>query len=147
MHYSTLIITDKKPTADDIARILKPFDERPFRDKVLELENKYGEDEAYKLIEYPLLTWDWYQIGGRWDKSFKTKSGLGQNIVQIDDLTNLGEITAHNCIDDVTGEVIVRNFWNGVDFVTDNNYDSKLETIKERSKGKGYYMVMVDIHD
>lgn len=147
MHYSTLIITAEKPTEADIDQILEPFNEDPYYNKLSELEKKYGEEEAYKHIEHPILMWDWYAIGGRWDKTFKTKTGYGRNIVPIDDLANLDEIASYNCIDDVCGEVITRSYWDGNKFIDDNDYADKLAVIKERSKGKGYYATMVDIHD
>lgn len=147
MHYSTLIITAEKPTEADVDRILEPFNEEPYYDKLSELEEKYGEEGAYKHIEYPIFMWDWYVIGGRWDKTFKTKTSYERSIVPIDDLTNFDEIASCNCIDDVCGEVITRSYWNGNKFIDDNDYADKLAVIKERSKGKGYYATMVDIHD
>lgn len=147
MHYSTLIITAEKPTEADIERILEPFNGKPYYDKISELEEKYGEDEAYKHVEAPIFTWDWYVIGGRWDKTFETKTNCERNIVPIDDLANLDEIVTYNCIDDINGDVIARSHWNGDKFIDDNDYDNKLAAIKERSKGKGYYATMVDIHD
>lgn len=145
MHYSTLIITAEKPTKEDIERVLEPFNEDNYHYDAKEGGIDFENDEIDH--ERPLFLWDWYEIGGRWDKSLETKTSLGRNIVPVDDLANFDEITAHNCINDVTGEVIVRQFWNGDKFVTDNDYDNKLSSIKERSKGKSYYITMVDIHD
>lgn len=151
MHYSTLIITAKEPTEADIERILEPFNEMTYYDKISELEEKYGvygAEEVCKFVERPIFTWDWYEIGGRWQAAFEIRNEGGKvDIAPIDDLVNFDEVRTFNCIDDVNGDVITQEYWNGKELIDDDDYFNKLAAIKERNKGKGYYVTMVDIHD
>lgn len=144
MHYSTLIITTEKPTEDDIERVLEPFNEDNYYYNAQERGVNFESDEVDP--ERPLFLWDWYVIGGRWKNRLKCSQTIG-DIAPIDKITNLDEVSACYCIDDTEGIVIAREHWNGNSFVEDEEYDNKLTEIKERSKGKGYYMTVVDIHD
>jgi len=64
MHYCTLLITDEFPTENNISNIMEKYD----------CENLKSDEETGELIgEYPLFTWDYYQIGGRYAGSLKLK--------------------------------------------------------------------------
>ena len=61
MHYKAHLITKEFPTDDVIEKILKPYNGEDFwirKDK----------DES---LPYPLFTWDWYQVGGRYNSFFE----------------------------------------------------------------------------
>lgn len=63
MHYSLMLITKEFPTEKVIEKALEP----------------YNEDEFYKLkeenddIKYPIIQWDWWQIGGRYEGALKLR--------------------------------------------------------------------------
>lgn len=63
---------------------------------------------------------------------------------RIDDLNNFEELQCYICID-ADGNAIARSTWNGNDFIKDENFDEKLETIKRNSGGM--FATIIDIHD
>lgn len=66
MHYCVHLLTKELPSENKIAAIMKPYNS----------ELVYGSDEDEdKQIDYPVFTWDYYQIGGRY------KAGL---ILKVD---------------------------------------------------------------
>lgn len=58
MHYCCLLITKEFPTDDIIEKALKPFDE---------------EENEWDIGNYPPFSWDWHQVGGRYNGSFKLR--------------------------------------------------------------------------
>lgn len=63
MHSCLLLITKEFPTQEVIDKALEPYNEEKF----------YELKEKNKDIPYPVITWDWYSIGGRYDGSLKLK--------------------------------------------------------------------------
>lgn len=61
MHYCALLVTNELPNDKHISDIMDKY-------------NVEYDEETDKLIgEYPVFTWDWYQIGGRYAGSLKLK--------------------------------------------------------------------------
>lgn len=63
MHYCTLLITKEFPSEDKIAQIMQPYNGENI---------EYDEDDN-RITPYPVFTWDWYQIGGRYSGKLKLK--------------------------------------------------------------------------
>lgn len=63
---------------------------------------------------------------------------------RVDDLINFDDLSCYVCID-ADGNVIARETWNGHDFVEDEQFDEKFETIKKNSKGM--FVTVLDLHD
>ena len=63
---------------------------------------------------------------------------------KIDDLLNFDDVNCYICIDS-DGKVIVREEWDGHDFIKDEKFDDKLADIKKNSKGM--FATILDIHD
>lgn len=91
------------------------------------------------------------------DKSFLGKKeedmfpymGMRDGFIYVDggyvkDLMDFEEVCCYACID-VNGNAIARSSWNGTDFITDNDFDKKLNDIKNNSSE--YFVTILDIHD
>ena len=63
MHYCLYLFTKELPTESKISDIMKPYDENGFE----------YDDEGERLGGYPIFSWDWYQIGGRYKGDLKLK--------------------------------------------------------------------------
>ena len=63
---------------------------------------------------------------------------------KIDDLLNFDDVNCYICIDS-DGTVIVREEWDGHNFIKDEKFDDKLADIKKNSKGM--FATILDIHD
>lgn len=63
MHYCVHLLTKELPSENKIATIMKPYNS----------ELVYGSDEEDKQINYPVFTWDYYRIGGRYKAELKLK--------------------------------------------------------------------------
>lgn len=61
MHYKVHLITKEFPTDDVIEKILKPYNGEDFW-------SRKDKDES---LPHPLFTWDWYQVGGRYNSFFE----------------------------------------------------------------------------
>ena len=61
MHYKAHLITKEFPTDEVIDKIMRPFGWE-------EYNNEKEEDEDKPL---PVFTWDWYQVGGRYNSFFE----------------------------------------------------------------------------
>lgn len=139
MHYCLLLITRKMPSENRISEILKPYDE----------ENLEC-DETGEIISFPIFTYDWWEIGGRYASKLKLKindcysSVRYADIAEIDRLLNFDEIDCFICID-FDENVIARETWNGHAFVKDEDFDKKLAEIK--AKSKGMFATILDIHN
>lgn len=66
MHYCLHLLTKELPNKDKIAEIMKPYNS----------ELVYGNSEDDTKIIYPVFTWDWYQIGGRYKAELKLKADM-----------------------------------------------------------------------
>lgn len=141
MHCCLLLITKEMPSENRISEILKLYDE----------ENLEC-DETGEIISFPIFTYDWWEIGGRYSGKLKLKIDdcyLVTKIayvdgVRIDDLINFDEIDCFVCID-FDENVIARETWNGHAFVKDEDFDKKLVEIK--AKSKGMFATILDIHN
>ena len=126
------------PSENRISEILKPYDE----------ENLEC-DETGEIISFPIFTYDWWEIGGRYASKLKLKiddcysSVRYADIAEIDRLLNFDEIDCFICID-FDENVIARETWNGHAFVKDEDFDKKLAEIK--AKSKGMFATILDIH-
>lgn len=67
MHYCLHLLTDKLPDKDKIAEIMKPYNSE---------ELVYSNSENDAQIIYPVFTWDYYQIGGRYKAELKLKADM-----------------------------------------------------------------------
>lgn len=190
MHYCLMLITKEFPTEKVIEKALEPYDE----------------DEFYKLkeenddIKYPIIQWDWWQIGGRYDGALKLRidnndekyrwqfySSDGRNgklflSHLLTDMKNFAKNTHPNffteedyyqtmgmrdgylrvdgafvddildfedvgcfCYIDKDGSAYAREYYNGSEFIDNDDFDEKLKLVKAESKG--YYATIIDIHD
>lgn len=65
MHYCIHLLTKQLPTEKEIEKIMEPYSWDSIDDE--------DTDDGKKKIEYPVFTWDWYQIGGRYSACLKLK--------------------------------------------------------------------------
>lgn len=65
MHYCVHLLTKQLPTEKEIEKIMEPYNWDS-------IDNE-DTDDGEKKIEYPVFTWDWYQIGGRYSACLKPK--------------------------------------------------------------------------
>lgn len=65
MHYCIHLLTKQLPTEKEIEKIMEPYSWYSIDDE--------DTDDEKKKIEYPVFTWDWYQIGGRYSACLKLK--------------------------------------------------------------------------
>lgn len=65
MHYCIHLLTKQLPTEKEIEKIMEPYSWDSIDDE--------DTDDEKKKIEYPVFTWDWYQIGGRYSACLKLK--------------------------------------------------------------------------
>lgn len=64
MHYCVHLLTKELPSENKIAEIMKPYNS----------ELVYGsDDEEDEQVDYPVFTWDYYRIGGRYKAELKLK--------------------------------------------------------------------------
>lgn len=63
MHYCILLLTEKFPTNAIIEKALEPYREDEY----------YTQLDKGNEVACPLLLWDWWQIGGRYNGKFKLK--------------------------------------------------------------------------
>ena len=66
MHYCFVVITKEFPTDDVLSKALNPFNEEKFYEKFEDVDEIPAE-------EYPVFTWDWWQVGGRYGGNLKLK--------------------------------------------------------------------------
>lgn len=140
MHYCLLLITKEMPSESRISEILKPYDE----------ENLEC-DKSGEVISFPVFTYDWWEIGGRYTRKLKLKIDNRHpttkityvNGARIDDLINFDEIDCFICIDS-DENVIAHEIWNGHTFLKDEDFDRKLAEVKKKSKGM--FATILDIH-
>lgn len=62
MHYCLLLITKEMPSENRISEILKPYDEENWKC-----------DKSGEVISFPIFTYDWWEIGGRYSGKLKLK--------------------------------------------------------------------------
>ena len=61
MHYCCMVFTKEFPTQSVLEKVLKPFNS----------SDVYDQPEETRV--YPAFTWDWWQVGGRYEGAFKLK--------------------------------------------------------------------------
>lgn len=64
MHYCVLLITKELPSESKIEKILQPYNYEDI---------KYDEETGELIKPYPIFTYDWFCIGGRYTGSLKLK--------------------------------------------------------------------------
>lgn len=66
MHYCVHLLTKVLPSEEEIRRIMQPYN----------CDVVYGndDDDENREVIYPVFTWDWYQIGGRYKGRIKMKA-------------------------------------------------------------------------
>lgn len=72
MHYCVHLLTKELPTENQIAEILQPYNGVEFWENI-------PEDMPYEEVEHLPFTWDWYQIGGRYQAQLKLKVDENDN--------------------------------------------------------------------
>ena len=72
MHYCVHLLTKELPSENKIAEIMKPYNS----------ELVYSSDDEDKQIDYPVFTWDYYRIGGRYKSELKLKVHFFQFLVE-----------------------------------------------------------------
>ena len=63
MHYKAFLITKEFPTDDIIEEIMQPFNGEDLFER--------REKNLITNEPYPVFTWDWYQVGGRYNSFFE----------------------------------------------------------------------------
>lgn len=63
MHYKAFLITKEFPTDDIIEESIQPFNGEDYFDR--------KEKNLITNEPYPVFTWDWYQVGGRYNSFFE----------------------------------------------------------------------------
>lgn len=66
MHYCVHLLTKELPSENKIAEIMKPYNS--------ELVYGDSDEDEEETIDYPVFTWDWYRIGGRYRAGLKLKA-------------------------------------------------------------------------
>ena len=132
MHAICNIVTDHKPSLDELSSLMNPFFEDDFYDKYKIINNE-GEFEDYADIpaeDYPMILWDGWS---EWEPP--------QPFDQVD-------LTMCFCIiDGITrGAAYPRQWWNGKEHVPMNDYFIiNAERLKKRSQ-PGWYVTQVNVH-
>lgn len=67
MHYCLLLLTKELPNDQDIKRVMEPYDWNNL---------KFDEEGEHIIGKYPIFTYDYYVIGGRYSASIKLKIDL-----------------------------------------------------------------------
>lgn len=133
MHFCFLIFTKDEPSYDELEKIMEPYCE-------------YGDwfEESTHSENYPLFSWDYFGIGGRWNDLLETSNGNTSsakvtNVLNFDDLVTFGAI-------DIDGSVIVKEFFDYRKFLW-KTYDDYLKLFDEMKKrNKNNWVTVIDIH-
>lgn len=185
MHYCLMLFTKEFPTKQDIENIMSKYHD----------DAVYSDDEE-KEIDYPQFTYDWYQIGGRYNGSVKLKvdkenemyrwkfserkprngrlfwsyllndmqenkksfyneedyfcsMGFNDGFLYVDgakisDVLNFEGLNCYTFIG-FDGEAYSREWWNGDEFIKNDDFDERLKAEKEKSKDG--YVTIIDYHD
>lgn len=187
MHYCLMLFTKDCPSEKQIEDMMKKYNS----------EDIYADD---KEIEYPQFTYDWYQIGGRYNGSLKLKinredetyrwgffernprngrllwsyllnqmeefseksimyseedyfcsMGANDGFLYVDgarigDTLNFDE---QDCYTFMTsdGEAYSREWWNGNDFIPNDDFEERLKSAKEKAKEENQFVTIIDYHD
>ena len=128
MHYCLMLFAKQKKTEEEIEKILEKY-----------------QDVNIPNGEYPQFEWDWFEIGGRWNKSMKTQSGSCNMafVEEIKDFENL------DCYTFMTpdGEAYSRKWWNGDDFIPNDDFEEKLKSAKDKAREENQFVTIIDYHD
>ena len=179
MHYCLMLFTENFPQKDDIENIMQ----------------KYCYDNLSEN-DHPQFTYDWCQIGGRYNGDIKLKfdwedeeyrwkycertprngrlfwsyllnkiqsgknrffheedyfnsMGARDGFLYVDgakisDILNFDELDCYTFIG-IDGEAYSRKWWDGHGLVSNNDFDERLKSEKE--KAKDGYVTIIDYHD
>ena len=147
MHYCVHLLTKELPSENKIAEIMKPYNSELIYD---------SDDEEDKQIDYPVFTWDYYQIGGRYkpewmyhEEDWFMNMGFGDGYILVDgakqsDVLNINKLGCYVCILP-DGSAIAKDSWNGKDIIKDEKFDEKYkQAITDNMDG---FITVLDIHD
>lgn len=126
MHYCVYLFTEKKPTKEEIKKIMVP----------------YAEPEA---PSYAPISWDYYNIGGRFWNRLSTKAGFKcagapvSHLLECDDLVE-------GCYAFITpdGVVVPSEIWIWDNWTLNQNF--KYQFKKAMEQFKNGYLTILDIH-
>ena len=197
MHFCVAIITEEFPTDNVLEEKLAPFSEDAFYNQ-FEDEDEDEEHISKAKEDYPMLLWDWWQVGGRYSGYLKLKAdyndldteykwcflektpragrlfrsgllerlnqnsfyyeesafgylGISDGYIRVDgckvkDAINFEEIVINHGVAFIgkDGQVFAREWWNGDDWIKDEQYEEKVkEAIKDVDD---CYVCFVDCH-
>ena len=128
MHYCLMLFTKKQTTEDEIEKILEKY-----------------QDENIPSGEYPQLEWDWYEIGGRWDKFIETQKERC-NMAFAEEIKNFENLDCYTFMTN-DGEVYSRKWWNGNDLIPNEDFEERLKTAKNKAKEENQFVTIIDYHD
>ena len=186
MHYCLMLFTKDCPSKNDIDNIMQKYN----------YDNVYSDDE--KEIEYPQFTYDWYEIGGRYNGDIKLKVDKENEIykwqyfvrkkrngrlfwsyllsemeefskksfmyneenyfcsmgfrdgflyvdgAKISDILNYEDLDCYTFIG-IDGEAYSREWWNGKDFIQNEDFEERL--MNEKEKSKDLFITIIDYHN
>lgn len=130
MHYCIHLLTKQLPTEKEIEKIMEPYSWDSIDDE------DTGDEK--KKIEYPVLTWDWYQIGGRYSARLLVDRARQKDILNLDELGCFGCVLPD-------GSAIARESWTGNGFVEDDKFEEKYK--KAVADNMDGFLTVLDIHD
>lgn len=185
MRYCLMLFTKEFPTKEKIDNMMKKY--------------TWGNNHSENHDEYPQFTYDWYQIGGRYNGSIKLKvvledekyrwqyyareprngrlfwsfllndmqrnmktalydegkylcsMGANDGFLYVDgawiaDILNFDE---QDCYTFMTadGEAYSRKWWNGDDFIPNDDFEEKLKFAKDKAKEENQFVTIIDYHD
>lgn len=185
MHYCLMLFTKEFPTKEKIDNMMKKY--------------TWGNNHSENHDEYPQFTYDWYQIGGRYNGNIKLKfvledekyrwqyyareprngrlfwsfllndmqqhmknllydegeylcsMGANDGFLYVDgawivDIINFEE---QDCYTFMTneGEAYSREWWNGDDFISNDDFEEKLKAAKDKVQEEDQFVTIIDYHD
>lgn len=128
MHYCLMLFTKEKKTEEEIEKIL----------------GKY-QDINIPSGEYPQFEWDWFEIGGRWDKFIETEKER-RNMSFVEEIENFEDLDCYTFMT-ADGEAYSRKWWNGNDFIPNDDFEEKLKSAKSKAKEENQFVIIIDYHD
>lgn len=130
MHYCIHLLTKQLPTEKEIEKIMEPYSWDSIDDE--------DTDDDKKKIEYPVFTWDWYQIGGKYSARLLVDGARQKDILNLDELGCFGCVLPD-------GSAIARESWTGDGFVEDDKFEEKYK--KAVADNMDGFLTVLDVHD
>lgn len=186
MHYCLMLFTKECPSKDEIEKIMQKYND----------EAVFSDDK--ETVDYPQFTYDWYEIGGRYNGNIKLKVDKESDIyrwqfyertprngrlfwshllcdmeefskkslmyneesyfysmgfrdgflyvdgAKVSDILNYEDLDCYTFIG-IDEEAYSRKWWNGKDFIPNEDFDERLKAEKEKSKD--FFVTIIDYHD